>query len=535
MVAARRPFPRLMTWILVFGLSQAGSAGCSAWKRQHSGVEALLTRPDPPRKVRVTLLDGSRVEFRSPAIRGDSLFGMMGYAVHHGNRWDETGWALSGVPLADIRRVELRKFDAGRTLLLVGVGVGATVAIVAIANGNDPKPNPPPNSGNYRSIEDWCLMCSCPLIYSWDGRDWVLDSGTFGGAFLRPLAATDIDNLEALAATNGIARMHLRAGDQETDHIDELAVLAVDHDPSVMIAADPDGRLHSIGAPVPPIAARDSRGRDALRWVEKTDGKAWESPIAERDTSVAEDVRDALALEFRRPPGAQTARLVLRGQKTAWAGYLMRSFVRAHGAAVTAWYDAMDADSAGAALFRHTLEDEVHLNVSIWKDGRWVRQGSVWGGGPEIAKIHAVPLDLSGITDDVVRVRLESAPSFWLIDWAALDAAPEMPFTVHELVMGSAVAADGRDVSDALRKRDGSDLVLEVGDQIELSFAVPDAAPGMARSYLSRAHGWYRFHAPETGPADTALLRGLLQERRGISKTSVAWMNRALQALNSGG
>jgi hypothetical protein len=101
--------------------------------------------------------------------------------------------------------------------------------------------------------------------------------------------------------------------------------------------------------------------------------------------------------------------------------------------------------------------------------------------------------------------------------------------------MGSAVAADGRDVSDALRNRDGTDLVLEVGDQVELSFAVPDIAPGMARSYLSRAHGWYRFHAPETGPADTALLRGLLRERHGISKTSVAWMNRALQTLNSGG
>jgi hypothetical protein len=533
MVAARRPFPRLLAWTLVLGLSVAGLSGCSAWKKQRGGVEAILARRDPPRKVRVTLLDGSRVEFQSPAIRGDSLVGNVSYAVHHESRWDETRRALSGVPLADIRRVELRKFDAGRTLLLVGIGVGATVAIVAIAHQDDPKPIQ--HSGNTGSIDDWCLMCSCPLIYSWDGRDYVLDSGTFGGAFLRPLAATDIDNLEALKSADGVVRLHLRAGDQETDHIDELALLAVDHDPAVTIAADPDGRLHTISDPVPPIAARDNRGRDALRWVEKTDGKAWESPIAERDTSVAEDIRDALTLEFRRPLGAQTARLILRGQKTAWAGYLMRSFVRAHGSAVTAWYDAMDADSAGAALFRHTLEDEVHLNVSTWEGGRWVRQSSIWGGGPEIAKIHAVPLDLSGITGDVVRVRLESAPSFWLIDWAALDAAPERPFTVHDLVMGSAVAADGRDVRAALQERDGTDLVLEVGDQIQLSFAVPDAAPGKARTYLSRAHGWYRFHAPETGPADTALLRGLLRERHGISKTSVAWMNRALLALNSGG
>jgi hypothetical protein len=101
--------------------------------------------------------------------------------------------------------------------------------------------------------------------------------------------------------------------------------------------------------------------------------------------------------------------------------------------------------------------------------------------------------------------------------------------------MRSAVRAGGSDVRAALQARDGTDLVLEVGDQVELSFAVPDAAPGMVRSYLSRASGWYRFHAPENGPADTALLRRLLRERHGISKTSVSWMNGALRTLNGGG
>ena len=99
--------------------------------------------------------------------------------------------------------------------------------------------------------------------------------------------------------------------------------------------------------------------------------------------------------------------------------------------------------------------------------------------------------------------------------------------------MRSAVANDGRDAAPSLRARDGRDLVLNTGESVELAFDAPPLAPGMSRTYLSRTGGWYRFHAPQTGPPDTALLDYLLHEPRGISKMSVTWMNAALQSLAS--
>jgi hypothetical protein len=534
MVSNRRSLNVFLAVLLLAASTAGGPLGCASWKKEPARPEALLAREEPPRRMRLTLADGSAVEMRHPESRGDSLFGSMKRTIRHDGGWDETRNVAGGVALADIRFVELRKADAGKTLLLVAAGVGATVIIAAIAGHEDKPPPytppPPPSSGG---SGDGCFFCSCPLIYSYDGRAWALDSGTFGGAFLQPLGYTDFDLLEALAPRDGALRLRLQAGDKETDHIDDFAVLAVDHDPSVAVATDPDGGIHTVVAPAPPISARDSRGRDALPWVRASDGRSWESALAVRDTAVANDVRETLTLEFARPSRPGAARLVLRANKTAWAGHLMRAFVAAHGTATSRWYDAMDAEPSRAAAFRRTLEEEVHLSVSVWEDGRWTRQGSVWGGGPEIQKTHAIPIDLSRTTGDVVRVRLESAPSFWLVDWAALDTAPERPFEVREAATRSAIAGDGRDAAPMLRARDGVDLVLETGDAVEMTLDEPPLAPGRARTYLSRTTGWYRFHAPETGPPDTALLDKIAREPRGISKMSIVWMNDALRALAS--
>ncbi|HEU4939982.1 MAG TPA: hypothetical protein VFT97_00020, partial [Candidatus Eisenbacteria bacterium] len=420
----------------------------------------------------------------------------------------------------------------GKTLLLATVvAVGATAIIVAADDHDSPPVAAPPSSGSSGGSGDGCFMCSCPLLYSYDGDDWVLDSGTYGGAFLKPFAYTDYDILESLRNQHDLLRMRLRAGDKETDHIDELGIIAIDHDLSTTIATDMDGIVHSVGATTPPLAARDSRGRDALPSVLSADGRSWESLLAVRDTASAEDLRESLTLEFPRPPGAAAARLVLRANKTAWAGHLMRAFVAAHGTATQSWYAAMDADSARALGFRRALEQEIHLSVSVWEGERWVRQSSVWGGGPEVQKTHAIPLDLSRVRGDRIRIRLESSPSFWLVDWVALDTTPERPVTLREVTMRSAIAPDGRDVTPELLQKDGRDLLLETGEVVELTLDAPPTPPGSARTYLSRTTGWYRYHAPETGPADTALLDYLLREPHGISKMSIAWMNAALTSL----
>jgi hypothetical protein len=148
-------------------------------------------------------------------------------------------------------------------------------------------------------------------------------------------------------------------------------------------------------------------------------------------------------------------------------------------------------------------------------------------------KRQVFPLDLSRVQGDTIHVRLESAPSFWMIDRVALAKPEPEPEPVAELRPESAVERSGADVSGLLRSLDQHHYIMENGAWAELRFRVPSVAAGRVRSYLVRSAGWYRIHGPETQPADVALLHKVLTEEHGASRLSVARFNDVLLAMRA--
>jgi hypothetical protein len=177
------------------------------------------------------------------------------------------------------------------------------------------------------------------------------------------------------------------------------------------------------------------------------------------------------------------------------------------------------------------LLTEAFLNVSVWTGDRWTPQGLIWEAGPEVPKRQALALDLSEVDGDVLRVRLESVPSLWLIDRVAIDYSCEPSFSVRELHVETAIDAAGRDVRPLLTAADGQHYVLEPGDYAELKFRVPPVPDGLARSYVLRSHGWYRIHSPGVGEPDPHTLAWIENEPLSIARFSVARMNEALVGL----
>jgi hypothetical protein len=448
--------------------------GCSSLKSvQRVDAEASLTGTQPPPRIRIVLADRSKIELAAPRIAADSLRGIrvqrsgQGFAV-------KTVRSPYAVALTDVQGFELRRFSAVKTTFLVLGIASLALLIVAAASFSslDLGGGSVASSGGGGTG-----YSSCPLLDSWDGSEWWLDSGTFGGAVFRPIARTDVDELVHLRPVDGRLALRLHCDAAESDHVDALAIAAIDHPAGTTIAPDSDGNLHLLRPAgwIAPTRATDGAGRDVRPTIAAEHHRWWESRPFGRDPARDGDLRDTLELEFARP-NASHARLVVDARTSFWAAALMSHYVSLHGAEAPAWYAAMNADTAQARAFEARVAAEASLRVALWTGERWEDRGAVRQPGPDVAKRQVHELDLTGTTGDRVRVRLESAPSFWLVDRIALDASDDGP-APRPVPLRRIVARDarGQDAARRLGAIDGEFLTLESGEDARVEFA--DARP----------------------------------------------------------
>ncbi|MDH4350727.1 MAG: hypothetical protein OEW56_06235, partial [Gemmatimonadota bacterium] len=347
------------------------------------------------------------------------------------------------------------------------------------------------------------------------------------------LARAEVDNLEYAVPEAGTLRLRVRTEPGETDHIDAVEVLAVTHPADARPIPDAAGRIHAVGVLTSPLTATDDRGRDVRTQVARRDGYRWESIPTGRDTASLSDIRSWLDLTFLRPPGAETARLVLDAVTTPWAAYLNREMIALNGTATDDWYAMIDRIPVAAAMFTATRTREAWLSLQLRTKDGWVPQGVYSEAGGEVGREQLVTLDLSAVEGDTVQVRLESAPSFWLVDYAGMDFGPATPVSVASLVPVRATTHDGRDVLPLLSRADRDALVQETGDWVELTYAVPQSTDDARVSYLVRTTGWYRIHTPHAGEPRTALLTQLATEPWAISRLSTMRLNEALAQMEA--
>jgi hypothetical protein len=318
---------------ILAGLMFVGS--CTTWKRQVDPPDVVIARKAYDR-VRLLLANEQRVTIYGPTVEGDQLRGW--------TRPEKTGDPDASYPLSEIQHVEVAVVAKARTAaLLAGVGVTTLFVVAAIALYTGP---------GLISFGSGTRF-SCPLVYSKTESGWRLDSGTFGGAIMRPLRRTDLDNLDFARPRDGVLTLKVANELDETDFIDALEVLAVDHRPGTTVAPSPDGAVHSLGSLAKPIEARDLSGHDVAARVSVADGRSWESAPRARDP-ISEDARDGIELVFPRPDAARAARLVVDAHNTPWASFLLGEFVAAHGRQTASWYAELEADPARAPPCRHS-------------------------------------------------------------------------------------------------------------------------------------------------------------------------------------
>jgi hypothetical protein len=392
------------------------------------------------------------------------------------------GSAYRYYPLSELELVWVRRTNWPVT---VAVNTLATLAVAAAA------------VGVAFSQADWNLWEgaeSCPLVYSYDGREYVLDAEPYGGAVCAGLERVDWVGLDNLKAVDGRARLLLANELEEAEHVDELKLVVVDHPEGLAVLPELSGRMRTIASPEPPASARDADGRDILPLVGAKDGTFWVGRVGGRDPEKDEDLKDELVMEFAKPAGARSAKLVANAWWTHWGTQAVKPILATQGGELGAFFDRVDSGGpTRLALWRWFAREEMYnLQVRVETGSGWKTKALIFGGGPMIAKDRAYALDLSDVPGDTVRLKLTPAVGFWMIDRLALDFSEDAPVRVTELTARAARAADGRDVGAELASDDGAYFVIPKGaGPAALEFAVPAREPGSARSFFIKAAGHY--------------------------------------------
>lgn len=394
------------------------------------------------------------------------------------------------IPLDSVLNLRVSRYDATAGAFTV-IGIILIVALVVVAIAVAAKQ-------------------SCPFVYSFDGSRFVFDAEPLGGAVSRGLARTELSRLEHLRATDGSYRLLLRNEVPETQYLDELTLVIVDHDPGVQVFPDASGRLHLVHGPTGPIRSFDEHGRSLQPFIAARDEVCWQTKLPPDQGG---DLKHTLRFDFVRPPGSSTARLLFRGGTALWGSNMIREMLALRGDRVNEWY--ADVDRGGPELYRLAAfverEQLYVMDVTAENPAGPQRVGQISGGGPFVYEDRAVDLDLSRLEGDTLRLSIHPPFGFWGIDYVGME------FGSRSFAAGTAVAPldatdeSGGDETAALLEPDGDYSVMEkVGDWMRVTYPAPPLAPGLERSLFLKTSGYYMLHLPEGYPEQAALIHEIM-------------------------
>ena len=366
-------------------------------------------------------------------------------------------------------------------------------------------------------------ITSCPFVYSFDGEKYVFDAEPLGGAVSKGLQMVDYSRLEHLKPVNGQYKLMFRNEMHETQYIDHIKLVAVDHDPGSEVINGIDGKYYQIDQRVSDGIFTDEKGRSLDLFLNKNDGLIWQTIMPGTGQSEFETDRHEVVMKFPVPEGVKSANLIFHGGTALWGSNMVREMLQLRGDKLDDWYSSINSfGSEYTKLIHFTLREELYVLNLYAQDGRdWRHMNYLGGGGPLITENRIIPLDLSWLHGDTLTLKINPPQGFWQIDYIALEYENTILTYLTELAMVQAVDQDGNNITDEMLDQDNEyHIMQEVGDWFEVEFNAPVSVDGKNRTVFLKTDGFYELHIDKTIPEQTQLVGEIMEIPGKIQKYS---------------
>ncbi len=409
--------------------------------------------------------------------------------------------------------------------LLFGLGANNIVDTVRISWANGLIQNQPNEAVARATVfkEAPRLSGSCPMIFTWNGRNFQFITDVLGVA---PLGATSGDGHyfpvdhqeyvqvpgEALRPVNGQYDVRITEELHEVSYLDQVRLIALDHPRAVEVFTNekfksppfPEFRLFGVRRRVPPVAANDDQGRDVLAGILRRDG-IYAAGFAHNSAGAAQ--LHSLTLDFGAQAAPDNRAILLLNGWVDWAdgSTFLGASQRSKDGLILPYLQVKDAagnwqtvipdmgipsgkpktiavDLTGKFLSA-SREVRIVTNLCVYWDEIFLSEET------QSPPVRMTPVDLAsaevrlrGFSRPVIDPSREHPENFEYAGWTDQPAWNQTPglYTrygdVRELVA---------DVDDRL-------VIMGSGDELRLRFAdrLPPLPPGWRRDFLLLVDGW---------------------------------------------
>ncbi len=464
---------RCVATVLVLLLSLTG---CKVKTVQKLPPTAVI-HPITDTIIGVTTLKAEEIKFDPP-----------GATMANGTVHGSVNKVVTDLQMDQVQRlwVEREGISTGRTIgLVAGVAVGTIVVVAAVIAATKQ---------------------SCPFVYSWDGKQYQFDAEPYGGAIARGLEKDDYSELGQLREQNGIYKLRVTNEVDETQMTNLTELWVVDHPAGTRVVPDIQGKLRTVSDPQTLISASDSAGHDLAPWLRSTDRLIWEPPsVADANGSLEGDI----TMSFPKPENARQVKLIANAATGLWGSYMIKKMVELRGRDVGKFYMAVNhSQSARKQLMDWEIREQLYqLKVYVEEPTGWEVRGILPGTGPFISKDRILPLDVSHVQGNQLRIRLHPPAGFWALNSFAVDYSADQPVSVQTLKPATAQDKLGKNVLPDLATVDGRYLAMpNIGDTTDITFQAPPRKEGAERAVFLHSRGYYKLHISGTGEPDKKTL-----------------------------
>ncbi len=379
---------------------------------------------------------------RSRVKSGDEIYQQL--VIMHLEEDDTLEAGNISLAFSDIGKIEIYDADVARSILsFVGISVGV-LAIIGIIYA--------------------LTKSSCPLLYVYDGEEYQLAADTFGGAIYPGLERSDFVKLPMAQSEEGYYKFKIRNELKERQFINKVRLIEAKVPANKSLNIDQKGIIHTIGTPISPSSAVSDSQEDYTAEITSFDTTQFYFNDGAKLNS--------LTLNFDKPADIRTGKLILRTKSTLWLDYVFGEFLKLFGLYYNTFAEEQKQKTK-EQMGQWSKDQHLPLTVSIYANGEWKEVEQLQPIGPlAAAREVVIPIDLSEISDEVIKIKLSTGFYFWEVDYAGMDYSPDEPIETRYASPAFA-EFNAYSVSNGALDNDDSQYVVQnnVGDVLDLKFA----------------------------------------------------------------